>query len=325
MKILITGGAGFIGYHLAKILTSKGNFVNITDILNIDDFDEDLKNILYKKNCNYIKCNILEKNEIDNLPKNYDLIIHLAAIVGVENVISNSYGVLTKNQLMLYNILTFAETQKQKPRFIFASTSEVYAGSQFLNNIEYPTKENTILSLPDLSLPRTSYMLSKIYGEAMCHASNLNYLILRPHNIYGPRMGMKHVIPQLIKKIIYTKEEGTLDLFSPDHTRTFCYVKYAVNKIALFIEKENWPTNAINLGVEKPEIKIRDLAKMLLKIMSRQDISIHELENTQGSPSRRVPETSALNINTEFTEIPSLEEGIIETYNWYRKEINSYD
>ena len=100
MKILITGGAGFIGYHLAKLLLSKNYFVEITDILNVEDFDEDLKELLCKKNCNYIKCNILEENEIKNLPKNYDLIIHLAAIVGVENVISNSYGVLTKNQLM---------------------------------------------------------------------------------------------------------------------------------------------------------------------------------------------------------------------------------
>ena len=325
MKILITGGAGFIGYHLAKLLTSKEYAVDITDILKVDDFDVDLKKLLSRNNCNYIKCNILEKNEINNLPKNYDLIIHLAAIVGVENVISNAYGVLTKNQLMLFNILKLAKTQKQKPRFIFASTSEVYAGSQFLNNIEYPTKENTILSLPDLSLPRTSYMLSKIYGEAMCHASNLNYLILRPHNIYGPRMGMKHVIPQLIKKIIHTKKECTLDLFSPNHTRTFCYVKYAVNKIALFIEKENWPAIPINLGVENPEIKIRELANILLKIMKRQDISINELENTPGSPSRRVPETSALNNYTGFTEIPSFEECIIETYNWYSNKINSYE
>ena len=128
MKILITGGAGFIGYHLAKLLTLKGYFVEITDILNIDHFDEDLKKLLSKKNCNYIKCNILEKNEINNLSKDYDFIIHLAAIVGVENVISNSYGVLTQNQLMLFNILTFAKTQKQNPKFIFASTSEVYAG-----------------------------------------------------------------------------------------------------------------------------------------------------------------------------------------------------
>ena len=55
----------------------------------------------------------------------------------------------------------------------------------------------------------------------------------------------------------------------------------------MFIEKENWPTNPINLGVEKPEIKIKELANMLLKIMKRKDISIHELEDTPGSPSRR--------------------------------------
>ena len=72
-------------------------------------------------------------------------------------------------------------------------------------------------------------MLSKIYGEAMCHSSGLDCIILRPHNIYGPRMGMKHVIPQLIK-ILSTPMNGTLDVYSPDHSRTFCYVVYAVKK-----------------------------------------------------------------------------------------------
>ena len=107
-----------------------------------------------------------------------------------------------QNQKMLANIIDLAKKHSRKPKLIFASTSEVYAGAQFHERIKYPTSENTVLSLPDLSLPRTSYMLSKIYGEAMCHASGLDCIILRPHNIYGPRMGMKHVIPQLIKNFI---------------------------------------------------------------------------------------------------------------------------
>ena len=325
MKVLITGGAGFIGFHLAKLLLEKEFIVDLTDILDENKFDIDLAKLLKKKNCNYIKSNLLEENQIKNLFNNYDLIIHLAAIVGVEQVISDSYSVLCNNQKMLANIINLAIKHSRKPRLIFASTSEVYAGSQFHERIKYPTSENTVLSLPELSLPRTSYMLSKIYGEAMCHASGLDCIILRPHNIYGPRMGMKHVIPQLIKKILSTPINGTLDIYSPDHSRTFCYVDYAVNKILGFIEKQTIGEKIFNLGVSDPEIKIKDLSKILLKISNRKDISINELENTPGSPSRRVPDTTKLNQQTKYIEIPTLYEGITNTFNWYKNYLEKDD
>ncbi len=325
MKVLITGGAGFIGYHLAKLLLENGFTVDLTDILDENKFDIDLVKLLKIKNCNYIKSNLLEENLIKNLSNNYDLIIHLAAIVGVEQVISDSYSVLCNNQKMLANIINLANKHSRKPRLIFASTSEVYAGSQFHERIKYPTSENTVLSLPELSLPRTSYMLSKIYGEAMCHASGLDCIILRPHNIYGPRMGMKHVIPQLIKKIFSTPINGTLDVYSPDHSRTFCYVGYAVRKILGFIEKQTIGEKIFNLGVTDPEIKIKDLSKILLKIANRNDISINELENTPGSPSRRVPDTTKLNQQTKYIEIPTLYEGITNTFNWYKNYLEKDD
>ena len=176
-----------------------------------------------------------------------------------------------------------------------------------------------ILTLPDLSSPRTSYMLSKIYGEAICHASNLDFLILRPHNIYGPRMGMKHVIPQLLKKILLTPENGTLDVFSPNHTRTFCYVTYAAEKILDLLEQPFKNKLVLNLGVSQEEIKIKELAKILTEVCERQDITINEVEDTLGSPSRRFPDTSKLINSTKNTKIPSLIEGITHTYNWYKK------
>ncbi len=320
MKVLITGGAGFIGFHLAKAFVMKDYEVDIADIINTQDLDKELNELLKKDNCKYIKCELLidlEKNL--NLNKNYDYIIHLAAIVGVENVISNSYGVLCKNQLMLHNIIEFAKKQTNNPKFIFTSTSEVYGGSQYHNLIKYPTPEKNIITLPDLSLPRTSYMLSKLYGEAMCHASGLDCLILRPHNIYGPRMGMKHVIPQLIKKILNTPDQGSLDVYSPNHTRTFCYVDYAVKKILSLLEKPNSIPNVLNLGVTEPEIKIKDLAKILLKLSNRNDITINELEDTQGSPSRRVPDTTKLNTISQDVAKTSFLEGVSKTYNWYRE------
>ena len=320
MKVLITGGAGFIGFHLAKFLVMKGYKVDIADLLKKKDFDKELNQLIKDNNCNYIECDLLiELDKYFKVEKNYDYIIHLAAIVGVENVISNSYGVLYKNQLMLQNIIDFARKQTCKPKIIFTSTSEVYGGSQYHELIKYPTTEENIIVLPDLSLPRTSYMLSKLYGEAMCHASGLDCLILRPHNIYGPRMGMKHVIPQLIKKILNTPEQGILDVYSPNHSRTFCYVNYAVKKIISLLEKPKCVPNVLNLGVSEPEIKIKDLAKILIKLSNRNDISINELQNTQGSPSRRVPDTTKLNKISQDITITSLLEGVSETYNWYRE------
>ena len=81
--------------------------------------------------------------------------------------------------------------------FVFASTSEVYAGSLEHFGLPIPTPETAPLGLPDLGRPRTTYMLSKIYGEALCRHAGLPFTILRPHNLYGPRMGMAHVIPEL--------------------------------------------------------------------------------------------------------------------------------
>ena len=319
MKLLITGGAGFIGYHLAKLFVSKNYQVDLTDVIDPVDMDGELIALINHKNCSYFKFDLINSNQNNIFTDDYDFIIHLAAIVGVENVLSDSYGVLLKNFLMLSKVINIAKSQIKRTKLVFTSTSEVYAGSQYHQRIKYPTTEDTILTLPDLSSPRTSYMLSKIYGEAICHASDLDFIILRPHNIYGPRMGMKHVIPQLLKKILLTPENGTLDVFSPNHTRTFCYVTYAAEKILDLLEKPFNNKLVLNLGVSDEEIKIKELAKILIEVCNRKDITIKELEDTEGSPSRRVPDTSKLISSTNNTKIPSLREGITHTYNWYKE------
>jgi nucleoside-diphosphate-sugar epimerase len=91
---------------------------------------------------------------------------------------------------MLENVLTLARDQRDFSRFLFASTSEVYAGTLQYFGMPIPTPENTPLAMTALDEPRTSYMISKIMGEAMCQQSGLPFTIFRPHNVYGPRMGM---------------------------------------------------------------------------------------------------------------------------------------
>ena len=80
-------------------------------------------------------------------------------------------------------------------------------------------------------------MLSKIYGEVLCHFSNLPYIIIRPHNIFGERMGMSHVIPELIRKILLSKK--FVNVSNQTHKRTFCYIKDAIDLIVILMKKKH--------------------------------------------------------------------------------------
>ena len=77
MKILITGGAGFIGFHLASLLISQGHYVDLIDIIDKSNFDQDLNLLIEDKNCQYFKLNLLENKETQNLKKNYTLLQHI--------------------------------------------------------------------------------------------------------------------------------------------------------------------------------------------------------------------------------------------------------
>ena len=121
--------------------------------------------------------NISSSNFSNIKKKNYSYIFHFAAIVGVKNVIRKPFDVLVQNIDSLNKILNLAKNQKNLKRFIFTSSSEIYAGT--LNNfgLKFPTPEKTILTLNNLDHQRSTYMLSKIYGEAMCHHSNIPFTI----------------------------------------------------------------------------------------------------------------------------------------------------
>jgi nucleoside-diphosphate-sugar epimerase len=204
-KILITGGAGFIGFHLSKKFLKEGYKVDIVDNLKRGIIDFDLKNILTNQNINFINSNLLKVN-LNNWSNDYDKIFHLAAIIGVKHVKKNPYNVLTQNVNLLDNVIKIALKQKKLSKFIFFSTSEVYAGTLKSYGLKFPTPENTKLTVSDLFSDRTSYMMSKIYGELMCNLNkNLPHVNIRPHNFYGPRMGFSHVIPELMKKIYFSK------------------------------------------------------------------------------------------------------------------------
>ena len=314
-RILITGGAGFIGHHLAKNL-AKDCDIDIIDNLSRGKIDEEFKQLIKKKN---VKLQKLDLNkEIKIKFKKYDYIFHFAATIGVDTVMKDPFKVLNNNYLSTLNLIKFAKKQKKLKKFIFTSTSEVYSGSFNHKLIKFPTKENSIISLNNLHSRRGTYMLSKIYSEALCHFSGIPFIIIRPHNIFGERMGMSHVIPELIKKIHSSKKD--LKLNNSDHKRSFCYIDDAISMMIKLMTSSKAINKTYNLGDPKNEISILSLAKKLIAI-SKLNKKIKKINFENFSVQRRLPDIKELLKDTSYKKKSNFNENLKKTYYWYEKNL----
>ena len=184
-KILITGGAGIIGVHLAQRFATLG-YQTLADTRR-GVLDSEFAPFCSGQRLSS-QINLLELEAVSQLPDDYTHIVHLAAIIGVKHVMQSPFETLADNISMVRNIVAFSHRQNALERFAFASTSEIHAGRLEHFDLPVPTREDVALGLSDISNPRTSYAMSKIVGESLCHYSGLPFVIFRPHNIYGPRM-----------------------------------------------------------------------------------------------------------------------------------------
>ncbi len=321
MKVLITGGAGFIGGHLAKRLLQEADTqVDLLDNYMRGVADDFLKELTDRPNVAIIECDMLAHGALDALGDDYDYIVHLAAIIGVKHVLERPFDVLRSNEIMMLAAMDLARRQKDLKRFVFASTSEIVAGTLKQYGLDIPTPETTPICMPDPSDRRHTYLLSKLYGEALCHHCGMPFTTFRPHNFYGPRMGLVHVVPELAKKINALPESGELEVFSCEHQRTFCYIEDAVEMVARLMLRQSGANGVFNIGVEKPEVTIRQVAEAVIQAMGK-PIVIKEGPTTEGSPARRCPDMSKTIAATEYEPQVSLEQGVQHTLDWYRKNV----
>ncbi len=317
MQTLITGGAGFIGGFLAKTLAAAGHTVHLVDNLARGRRDRFLSELLAASNVALFERNLLEPHPLEDFGDDYTHVFHLAAILGVQHVIDHPYPTLRDNVQLLEAVLSWARRQRRLERFVFASTSEVYAGSLEHGILPIPTPEDAPLVLPRLDRPRTAYMLSKIYGEAMVHHAGLPFTIVRPHNVYGPRMGRSHVIPQLLEKAYRAADGGSLDVFSVDHRRTFCFIDDAVEMIVRAAMTPGCVNQVLNLGSQDPEITIGEVAEVIVRALGKR-LRIDAKPATPGSPRRRCPDMSRMEALTGYRACTAFEDGVRRTYAWYR-------
>ena len=323
-KALVTGGAGFLGGHLANRLAGAGWRVAAVDNLARGRNDEFLRDAVRTGRVQLIEADLGAADGLDDLGDDYTHIFHLAAIVGVQRVIGEPWRTLTANTDLVRTAIRLAKRQRSLERFVFASTSEVYAGGLETIGLAVPTPEDHPLVVPDVRKPRSSYAVSKLFGEALVCQAQIPYTIVRPHNVYGPRMGESHVVPELLRKAHEARPDSEIEVFSLSHRRTFCYVDDAIEMLLGAATSGRTLDSTLNLGSESPELSIAELAQIIVLCVGK-PLRIRPGPVTEGSPARRCPDMSRMRRLTGCEARVPIEEGVRLTYDWYRRRVFDRD
>jgi len=313
-RVVILGAAGFIGYHLAKSLAVEAK----VDLLLVDNFirganDEDFLKLSGLQNVNFAELDLSKESSFENLFNKSDLVINCAALNGTQNFYQVPLDVMLNTGISAFFAARYAALA-QVHKYIYLGSSESYAGGVNLGFVGVPTSESVPLVIENVENIRWSYSLGKTFGEIACYSANsqlgLNFQILRIHNIYGPRMGNKHVIPDLIEKF----RLGNMEVPGHGESRAFMYIDDLVGVVRFLIANENNDIKLMNVG-SQTETLIKILAEKIAKVLEIEK-AIKPLESWPGSVKRRLPDTSLLRSIYAFDET-SFDEGLDKTISWY--------
>lgn len=304
---LITGGTGFIGSALTRLLlergfnvrvlddNSRGNFRRLTDVMGSLDIREgDIRN-----------ADLVSKSLLG-----VDVVVHLAYINGTINFYERPREVLDVAIVGMQNVLE-AMKVNNVPELYLASSSEVYQYPAV-----FPTPEAVPLVVPDPFNPRYSYGLGKIVQEFMSiHADTFlkRLAVFRPHNIYGSDMGFQHVIPELCAKIVAEKSNKVVLKGDGSQSRSFCHISDFVQGFGLLLNA-NIERETFNLGTRE-EVTISHLAGVIASSLGRQ-IEFSTSIAPSGETNRRVPDISKIE-SLGFSQSIKLEAGVGDYCNWY--------
>jgi nucleoside-diphosphate-sugar epimerase len=317
-RVLVLGGAGFIGAHLAARLAAEGHALTLVDDLSRGRRDPTVEALVARPNVRLVQADLTRPGVLDPLPRQWDQVYMLAAVVGVRNVETDPARVVRVNTLSVLHLLDWMPGQGEV--LFFASTSETYAGGVAAGHLPVPTPETVPLGVPDVAAPRFAYAASKMLGEAAvlhtARARGLRAVIGRFHNVYGPRMGTDHVIPELSLRAL--RREDPFRVFGPEQRRAFCHVADAVEAITRLTATEAAWGQVVNVGNDAEETPIADLVARILE-RARFAPAIEARPAPAGSVPRRCPDIARLRALTGFAPKVGLEAGVGETFEWYRR------
>ena len=312
-RVLVTGGAGFIGSEVVSQLLTNGYFVTI-----LDNFSSGKKQYLPKSNkkLKVIKGDIRDKKSVKKAVTDQEVVIHLAALPFIPDSFYYPGDFFDVNTNGSVNMLWNSIKSRSVETFVHISTSEVYGSAQTVSmNENHPTTPHSTYAVSKLAGDRAAFTLHKENGFPV--------VIIRPFNSYGPRFTEPYIIPEIMSQILNNSKE--IILGNVNTYRDFTYVQDTASAIIKSIIEKKANGEIINVG-SGTEISILNLAKKILKIAKKKT-------KIKYDKSRERPyDVNRLNCNNKkakrilkWSPKISMDEGLSQTFSWATKNTISFD
>ena len=317
MRVLITGGAGFVGSHLAEAFLDRGDEVTVLDLAS----DLKVRHLRERPGFRMIRESVLKTDILEGVVAWADLVYHLAAVVGVEHYVGDPYQVLTVNINGTQAVLAAAFRFGKK--VVFSSTSEIYG-----RNTAVPFDEDSDRVLGSTRIDRWCYSTSKAAGEHLCFAfarMGLRVVVVRYFNVYGPRldaMDRGRVVTIFMGQVL--RGEPVTVIGDGRQTRTFIYIDDAVRATMAAGLRPEAEGFAINIGTDH-EVTIIQLAELMIKVSgsaSHVTLVPQEAVYDRGYEDipRRVPSVRRMHqLLRVRAEVP-LADGLARTIEWFKRQ-----
>ena len=320
-KILITGGAGFIGKDLAYKLSKENHDITLADNFLRGRKDEKLELLLKLPNIKLIEADLTDKESWDKIGGGYDYVYHLVSINGFKQFLEIPQEVLRVGMTTTMNALEWFREKNRRPsaKILYTSSNEVYIGAiEAFGTLPLPTPENVPVIIADTYNPRWSYAGQKLICELFfihyAKAYNLRMVIVRPHYIYGPGAGYDAMIPKIIERVKNRIEP--FPIIGGDDSRSYCYIDDATEGIISAMESTKTDGGTYNIGSSE-EVTIKNLIEKIFKIMDWTPKKTEIKDSPDGKISRFLPDVSKIKRDTGWEAKIKFEEGLKKTVDWY--------
>ena len=310
MRYLITGGAGFIGSHLADALAARGD-----EVILLDDFStgrrENVEHLLGSDQVELVEGSVLDQGLVDACMARADVCLHLASAVGVQLIVSRPLDTLRRN--VRGNDVVISSAARHRRRLLFTSTSEVYG-----KNSDGALREDADRIVGSPFVARWAYSIAKSFGEALVHSHHREEgtagTVVRLFNTVGPRQtgayGM--VVPRFVRQALAGEELTVYG--NGTQTRCFIHVQDTVHAILLVLDTDQSVGRVFNVGntVEMPIIELarrvidRTGSGSTVRLISYDDAYDEGFEEL----GRRRPDTTALQELTGWQPVRTVDEVI---------------
>lgn len=312
-NIFLSGGAGFIGSAIVTRLIDDNKII-IYDNFHRNSLDG--RRLENHPNLKIIKGDILDFDDVRRHLAGSEIVIHLAAIAGIDTVIKSPIATMQVNMQGTANMLKAASELKSLERLIDFSTSEVFGSYAFRS------EEGDTTSLGAVGNARWTYAVSKLAGEHLTYSyykeKSLPALTIRPFNIYGPGQVGEGAVHHFVARAL--KGEDLIIRGNGDQIRSWCYIDDIVDGVLLALENENAVGESFNIGNPRGTVTIYGLALAINRVtysksrivFTKRDLADVEL---------RIPNIDKAKSILGFQPKIDLEEGLKKTADWYYDRI----